>query len=63
MIAGQDRIAVHVPCSQSHALGEAQSTKELFSSLGFKLAQTRDDHLCCGSAETYSLLQPAMALH
>jgi glycolate oxidase iron-sulfur subunit len=61
VIAGQDRIAVHVPCSQSHALGEAQSTKALLSSLGFKLAPTRDDHLCCGSAGTYSLLQPAMA--
>lgn len=55
------RIAVHVPCSQQHAMGQPDAVRELMQSLGFTLAQTRDDHLCCGSAGTYSLLQPAMS--
>ena len=33
----------------------------LLRELGFTLAQARDAHLCCGSAGTYSLFQPALA--
>jgi glycolate oxidase iron-sulfur subunit len=28
---------------------------------GLQLTGTRDDHLCCGSAGTYSVLQPEMS--
>ena len=31
---------------------------ELLREAGFELAATRDEHLCCGSAGTYSILQP-----
>jgi glycolate oxidase iron-sulfur subunit len=55
------RIAVHVPCSQSHALRSPDSVRTLLERLGYRLCETRDDHLCCGSAGTYSLLQPAMS--
>ena len=33
----------------------------LLASLGFELTPVRDAHLCCGSAGTYSLLQPEIA--
>jgi glycolate oxidase iron-sulfur subunit len=35
--------------------------RTLLERLGYRLCETRDDHLCCGSAGTYSLLQPAMS--
>ena len=54
-------MAVHVPCSQAHALGEPDSARRLLEARGYKLAKTRDDHLCCGSAGSYSILQPAMS--
>ncbi len=50
-------IAVHTPCSQQHALKQPLLVKQILIGAGFELAQTRDDHLCCGSAGTYSILQ------
>ena len=50
-------IAVHTPCSQQHALQQPQLVKQILTRAGFELARTRDDHLCCGSAGTYSILQ------
>jgi glycolate oxidase iron-sulfur subunit len=55
------RVAVHVPCSQSHALGEPDAVRQLLEARGYRIVRTRDDHLCCGSAGSYSLLQPAMS--
>ena len=57
--ARADAIAVHTPCSQQHGLHKAGTVQRIMASCGYRLAQTRDDHLCCGSAGTYSLLQPA----
>lgn len=53
----QQRIAVHCPCTQQHALKLPGKVKALLQQQGFELTQTRNDHLCCGSAGTYSLLQ------
>ena len=33
----------------------------LLTRVGYELAPVRDAHLCCGSAGTYSLLQPQIA--
>ena len=35
--------------------------QNLLRTLGFTLTTTRDAHLCCGSAGTYSLLQPGIS--
>lgn len=51
-------VAVHIPCSQQHALGQHDGVRSLLARAGFTLAATRDDHLCCGSAGTYSILEP-----
>lgn len=56
-VPGAEPIAVHLPCSQQHALGHAGLVRRILARTGFTLAATRDDHLCCGSAGTYSLLQ------
>lgn len=55
------RLSVHTPCSQTHALGDPDTVKTLLKSRGYALVKTKDDHLCCGSAGSYSLLQPEMA--
>ncbi len=55
------RVALHIPCSQTHALGEKHTSAQLLRAVGATLVPTRDDHLCCGSAGSYSLLQPAMS--
>jgi len=58
---GEGSVAVHVPCSQQHALMLPDSVETLLRGLGFRLVPVRDKHLCCGSAGTYSLLEPEMA--
>jgi glycolate oxidase iron-sulfur subunit len=56
--SGIGAVAVHTPCSQQHALGHIHKVETILANTGFELAGTRDQHLCCGSAGTYSLLQP-----
>ena len=36
--------------------------ESLLQRAGFELVPVADGHLCCGSAGTYSLLQPALSL-
>lgn len=50
-------VAVHIPCTLQHALRLPNTVTEILSGLGFELVKTTDDHLCCGSAGTYSILQ------
>ena len=52
-------VAVQVPCSMQHGLKKPDVIPDILRRAGFDLAQTRDQHLCCGSAGTYSILQPA----
>ncbi|MEH6518165.1 MAG: glycolate oxidase subunit GlcF [Halioglobus sp.] len=58
---GPQRIAVHTPCTLSHGLGQPNLIQELLQRLEFNTVVTRDDHLCCGSAGTYALLQPKIS--
>ncbi|PVZ13774.1 MULTISPECIES: glycolate oxidase subunit GlcF [unclassified Pseudomonas] len=55
------RVAFHCPCSLQHAQGLGGVTEALLRRLGFELADVPDAHLCCGSAGTYSITQPALA--
>jgi glycolate oxidase iron-sulfur subunit len=57
----QRRIAFHPPCSLQHAQKLPGIAERLLSSLGFDLSPVVDAHLCCGSAGTYSLLQPRLS--
>ncbi len=59
--ASNEMIALHVPCSLQHGQSLPDSVKDILEDLGFSLCATSETHLCCGSAGTYSLLQPAMA--
>lgn len=59
--AKNQRIAVHCPCTLQHAQKLGGSIEALLTRLGFNLTEVPDSHLCCGSAGTYSLTQPALA--
>jgi glycolate oxidase iron-sulfur subunit len=55
------RVAVHTPCTMQHGLGINQRVERLLASAGHEICQVEDAHLCCGSAGTYSMLQPVLA--
>ncbi len=55
------RTAVHCPCSLQHAQQLPDTLRRILEDLGFSLTTTREDHVCCGSAGTYSILQPELA--
>ena len=61
--AGRDRgrIAFQSPCSLQHGQQIRGAVEALLARAGYQLAPVRDSHLCCGSAGTYSLLQPEIA--
>jgi glycolate dehydrogenase iron-sulfur subunit len=53
------KVAVQTPCSMQHGLQLSTLIGEVLEKAGFELAQTSEQHLCCGSAGTYSILQGA----
>lgn len=55
------KIAFHSPCSLQHGQKLAGQTEKLLSLLGYELVPVKDSHLCCGSAGTYSILQPELS--
>ncbi|MBL3528392.1 MAG: glycolate oxidase subunit GlcF [gamma proteobacterium endosymbiont of Lamellibrachia anaximandri] len=54
-------IAFHSPCTLQHGLGMQGVVEQLLLNLGYTLTTVDDAHLCCGSAGTYSLLQPDLS--
>jgi|SRR5680860_458653 len=55
------RVAFHPPCTLQHGQRVQGVVESILSELGFELAPVTDSHLCCGSAGTYSILQPRLA--
>ncbi len=55
------RVAFQAPCTLQHGLGICGTVEALLQSMGAELVPVRDSHLCCGSAGTYSLLQPQLS--
>lgn len=55
------RLAVHTPCTLQHGQKLPDLVEAELGRAGFRLTATRDRHLCCGSAGTYSLLQPSLS--
>ena len=60
-VVEQKRIAVHCPCTLQHGLKKPELPRAVLQKFGFNLVKTADNHLCCGSAGTYSILQPEMS--
>ena len=59
--AGQ-RVAYHSACSLQHGQRVRRQPKELLTAAGFQVMDIPESHLCCGSAGTYNLLQPEIAM-
>ena len=60
--AEEQRIAFHAPCTLQHGQGIRGVVEALLAAAGYHLTMVPDSHLCCGSAGTYSVLQPELAL-
>jgi glycolate oxidase iron-sulfur subunit len=54
-------IAYHSACSMQHGQKLTREPKALLAAAGFALRDVPEGHLCCGSAGTYNMLQPALA--
>lgn len=55
------KVAFQSPCSLQHGQKLGGAVEALLRALGVALLPVVDGHLCCGSAGTYSLLQPELA--
>lgn len=54
------KVAYHFPCSLQHGMRGVEHGPALLRRLGFDVVELRD-RACCGSAGTYSVLQPEIA--
>jgi glycolate oxidase iron-sulfur subunit len=54
-------VAFQSPCTLQHGQQIRGRVEALLGSAGYELVPVDDAHLCCGSAGTYSLLQPQIA--
>lgn len=57
----QQRIAWHPPCTLQHGQQIRGKVEGLLRALGVDVRLCADSHLCCGSAGTYSVLQPELS--
>ncbi|MGH6682718.1 MAG: heterodisulfide reductase-related iron-sulfur binding cluster, partial [Pseudolabrys sp.] len=54
-------VAYHSACSLQHGQQIEREPKEILAKVGFTVKDVPEGHLCCGSAGTYNILQPAIA--
>lgn len=52
------QVAWHPPCSLQHGQQVEGLVEKILTAAGYELLPVADAHLCCGSAGTYSVLQP-----
>jgi glycolate oxidase iron-sulfur subunit len=54
-------VAFHSPCTLQHGQQLRGPVELLLKAAGYELTPVADAHLCCGSAGTYSILEPELA--
>ncbi len=59
--SGLGRVAFQGPCTLQHAQRLRGKAEALLERAGYELVPVLDGHLCCGSAGTYSLLEPQIS--
>ncbi|MEO8331080.1 MAG: glycolate oxidase subunit GlcF [Gallionella sp.] len=57
----QIRLAFHAPCTLQHGQKITGVIEAMLTMAGFELTPVADQHLCCGSAGTYSILQKELS--
>lgn len=55
------RVAFHEPCTLQHGQGLSGQVERILTTLGLELCAVPDHHICCGSAGTYSVMQPEIS--
>ncbi|MFZ1909554.1 MAG: glycolate oxidase subunit GlcF, partial [Burkholderiales bacterium] len=60
--APRGRVAFQSPCSLQHGQQIRGTVEALLARAGYELTPVAEAHLCCGSAGTYSILQPELSL-
>jgi glycolate oxidase iron-sulfur subunit len=55
------KVAFHSPCTLQHGQQLNGVVEQILEKAGFTLCHVNDSHLCCGSAGTYSILQPKLS--
>ena len=55
------KLAFHSPCTLQHGLKIRGVIEQMLLAVGYELTAVADSHLCCGSAGTYSVLQPELS--
>ena len=55
------KVAFHSPCTLQHAQKINGTVETILQQAGYTLTGVIDSHLCCGSAGTYSILQPKLS--
>lgn len=55
------RVAFHSPCTLQHGQQIRGLVEKTLLAMGCELSVVADAHLCCGSAGTYSILQPQLS--
>ncbi|MRW91723.1 glycolate oxidase subunit GlcF [Duganella sp. FT80W] len=61
-VAGAGRVAYHPPCTLQHGQQIRGKVEGVLRAVGIDVVLCADSHLCCGSAGSYSLLQPEISL-
>lgn len=55
------KLAFHSPCTLQHGMKIRGVVEKILNSVNITLCQVDNPHLCCGSAGTYSIFQPALS--
>jgi glycolate oxidase iron-sulfur subunit len=56
-----ERVVFHPPCTLQHGQKIRGVVEQILSTLGAEVLPLAESHLCCGSAGTYSVLQPELS--
>jgi len=59
--AARGKVAFHSPCTLQHGQKIVGVIETLLGEAGYELTPVADQHLCCGSAGTYSILQKELS--
>jgi len=55
------RVAVHTPCTLQHGQRITGAIEDILERAAMTIVQSREAHLCCGSAGTYSVMQAELS--
>ncbi len=55
------KLSFHSPCTLQHGMQIRGVVEKVLMAVGFDLTTVVNAHLCCGSAGTYSILQPELS--